>query len=428
MPYWSIITFIFTLVITALWVKPWKLQIKSFKLISLLMIDSFAFYKFINLNYYKIFALFHVKSFLFKKSQISFFSIFLIFFSFLSGIIFITLFPDLNDPSSNSLFSSSYIRIFRYQFTFISTLTFAYVLYCNLKDEKLDGIGKTFIFIGYLLALGSYIECFLNIDIYHFLTSGRELLYGTHGLWRTRGFSYEPRGASQALAACIAATTLFSNKKNFFTSIIFFMPALILSASTSGLILLIIAFTFITLISWIQKKPDLIYKVIFATFLFAFLFVINPNQNKYVEQMERRSFLLKGRQNNITSLIINKFEVYDAAYLNMLTHRPYFFIFGTGSGLAGIASQEFILEKDKSIYKGGSALPHMGFVYLIGQFGLPITILLIFLAFYKNSMICLLKKESCFILLLAILSLFQAHYFLPFFYVLIFNNLSKYKS
>lgn len=420
----------FLLFVSALFIKPWKKEISSTNLLLLIFIDSFSLAKLFNLNFYKIFAIFRIKYFIKADNKTKQITVFLLCFTFLSGLIFITLNPETKDPLSSAVLNFPFIRILRQLFTLLTTFIIGYEVFLKLKSEPIDKFAKPFILIGLIISVGIFIEILFKIDLYAFFTGGRQLLYGID-YDRARGFSYEPRGAAQVLSFCLITLVLFTKFKKCFFYIIFFSLALLFTKSFSGFIVLSVLY-FITLLRSIILKDILILKkTLFAISTFALFFFVFLHLEMLQSNIKERSYVFNNNSisnnynnsisNNYLDNFINRFEVFDAAYLNFLKNEPVYLPIGTGGGMGGFASQKYILKKDLYIFPSGtSSLPLMGFVYLISQFG--IIIALIFFLFLIKLLSQFKNINSFYFSLIIIFFLFQYYYMLSLVISIIFLN------
>lgn len=434
-------------ILTLIWINPVK-EIKSpLKLLSLLLIDSLAFTTGFNLNFYKIYGILNLRHFNNLSRQIKLFISFISFFTLLSGFFFIYVHPELKDPISPSLLNEPIIRIFRNLFTIVSTIGFSLLIFNCLCTQS---IRKIFIHcetICILLAIGIYIEVFFKIPLWGYLTGGNHLVYGTE-YFRAKGFSFEPRGAAQVICLCLTATIFFSNRLRFYIINIFSMPALFFTSSMSGFAIIIAVYALIFVRSLFIKPSFLTKRAALSLAFFSFLFVVFLKMGFLSSNMRERSYVFNGHQINKSLnnsnldpnrfyntynqnffskqyyLLINRLEVFDAAYLNFLYHEPMFLFTGTGSGMGGFASQKYVLEKDIGLFpNGSSALPLMGGVFIVSQFGIIITFILIYL--FLRSFNLYRSNHNFFIFLLLIMFLLQYYYFLCLFFALIIYLIHK---
>lgn len=405
-------------IICTLIVRPWKQPIKPKFAIPLVLIDALSWSSTFNLNFYKLYGFFSLKmhSQIPRKTKI--FLVALIGYSFLSGLLLIALYPDLRDPLSSSTFSLPIFKMLRNQFTICTTILFSACIYLNLKKDKIENVFKPLEWVGIIIAVGIYIEVFFKFNLMEFLSGWNNLVYGTQ-YFRARGFSYEPRGAAQVLAFCLTYSVLFSKKWMFLALQVLGSAALFYTLSISGIILTTAVYSFIILKSISSKDFSLMKKAILAVFFSTLALYVSTEKGILKNNFKERAYLYStpAEAVTLTDKILNKFEVFDAAYLNFLRHNPKFIILGTGSGLGGIASQKYALQKDYGSFPAGSAsLPLMGGIYLIAQFGIIFGFALIYYTLrnrlFKND------RESIFVTLVVGLFLLQYYYFLSILFAL----------
>lgn len=399
------------------------------------MIDAFSFGVGFNLNYYKIFALVgigHLKPTPFEKKVL----IFLLGFTFASGLMFICIHPELKDPLSDSFLNLPIIRIFRNQFTLITSFILGYFLFLEMKKEDaLNRLLKALEIVGIITSLAIIIEMIFSINLYSIATGTDSVKYGSMSYGseylRAKGIAYEPRGAAQVLTASLLAVICHSSYKKFFPLIILFCVALLNTYSFSGMVMSFTLMGIVFLRSLLVKDLKVALKGILALLVLTIgVFVFMKKNEVLQKNIKLRSFVYEKPApvaHNTENPIINRLEVFDAAYVNFLFHEPFFLPFGTGSGMAGFASQKYVLEKDKWDFPNGStAAPLMGAVFLISQFGIVVSLGMVIVAI--KGLIFTRDNKKFFSLILVLLFLLQYYYYFVFFIAVFIMQLNEQRN
>lgn len=363
----------------------------------LLLIDALSFNAVFNLNFYKIFALESITSKAFWKNHVTKILAFLFLYSAFIAIASHLFFPTLSPPDEKGFLNLVVIRILRNQATLLLELGFAYTIFKAFsKPQGTEKFLNSIILVGYLMVIGMLIELVFRIDLYSFLSGGRELVFGQKDYFRLRGLAYEPRGAAQVLSLAIFSLAIQREKIFFYGSSLIFLIFLFLTYSISGAIIAMSLMILLLLSSIFFRDKKLLKKTIFLIFASTLLFFLFQRTSQLNTQLNNKSFILRNEHatNGHTTLIdklIAKFEVLDSSYLNFLKNNPYFLLSGAGSGMGGILSQNFILPRDRGIFpNGASGVPLMGIWYYHSQFGLVGYIILLY---FLTKTIPLLRKK-----------------------------------
>ncbi|MFY7994470.1 MAG: hypothetical protein ACOVP4_14325 [Bacteriovoracaceae bacterium] len=420
-------------ILCTVWVKPWEKEIKSEKLLTILCIDALSFSSFFSLNFYKIYALFRLP-FTYREltSKQKIFGVLFIGLSLMSGLLFLAFSPSEELWMSGVSFSdSNAFRMLRNQFSLLTNFLFGYELYKQIENEGKERFLKSFNKVAIILAIGILLEVIFKIDLYALFSGGRELLYSVH-YDRARGFAFEPRGASLLLVVALFSNLLFSvSNLNFFSVSIMLMLGTFFSKSLSSTFVACVLALFLFYYLVYTKKMKFLIRLFFY-----FSFVLTSLQfnffSNYTDHIKHK-VEIQDRQYSSSNYesIASKFEIHEAAYLNFVLNNPIYAITGSGGGLSGVASREYILPRDRPVFpKGSTSLPLVGAIYFFAQYGIfSIGLLLIIFSFLKDWS----SDGKVFLNLILITAGIQIFYFLPFvvcccFFVLAQKSIFETKS
>ncbi len=233
---------------------------------------------------------------------------------------------------------------------------------------------KALLFSGIFVISGILLEHIFQFDFYHFFTSDNHGL--AYGFIRTHGFSYEPRGASQALAYSIFVFLIYGNIKVYQKWILctFAVMAMYMTTSSTGILMLFAGLALLLLIHLTIAKQQIrpflqaIAPFVLALIIGSIVVLFNSQHPKVIEWKEN----ISERDYLVTATNIPEhFEVFDGTAINFFMHHPRHLIFGTGPGLVSIAASPYIIERDKATWTNRiDPLPHMGAVLLIANSGI----------------------------------------------------------
>lgn len=407
-------------ILCTIWVKPWTKEIKSEKLLTILCIDALSFSSFFSLNFYKIYALFRIP-FTYKeltREQRLFGALFM-GLALLSGLLFLGISPSEELwPSGVSFIESNLFKMLRNQFSLLTNFLFGYEIYKQIKLEGGKRFLKSFNIVTSIITLGILVEVIFKIDLYATLSGGRELLYSIN-YDRARGFAFEPRGASLLLVIAFFSNLLLTQKGlYFFLSSVVCAIGFYFSKSLSSIAIACTLFAILSFYAIIAKKLNILMRLLVSLVSIILILTQFHLTESYAEHIKNRVDFQKAEHIQITpetkksEIIASKFEIHEASYVNFVLNHPIFAFTGAGSGLAGVASKNYILPRDRGIFpKGSTSLPLMGAIYFFGQYGLfsigLLTLILIFLKDWKDDYKVVLN-------LIIITAGIQISYFLPF--------------
>jgi len=304
------------------------------------------------------------------------------------------------------------------------TPIFFFTLLASRKELSIKRTIRGFIqgfYIGSIfLMLGIVAEILFSLDLYSLLTRGVQML----NEYRPRGLSYEPRGASQTLV-CAILLLLYSEIKAFYKALLYLiliLSAFYLTFSFTGFILLLVG----VIISLLYKSL-LLFKnrikfevfcneffVIAVTYFVifsppAFLAKKVPNDSTKMQQAEhikQRSYVFGNnvsydlsslkQDKSVIGRIVRKLEIFDAASLNFMLNNPVFIAFGSGPGMVSIPASNYILERDKKLYKVDkiTSIPQMGIFSILGDGGLVyLSLWLVILMHLRKKIFELLTRD-----------------------------------
>ena len=422
---------IISFILCTLWVKPWRTNIASYKLLTLLFVDALSFSSMFSLNFYKIYTLMRSKRLLADMNrEHKIYGLCFLGISFVSGIVFVSTSPsfDLFTFDSSPL-DSIFFRMMRNQFSLLTFFLFGYELYKQLKLEGWNTFFNGLIFVGYVITIGIAIEVFFKIDLFKMFAGGRDLLFSVH-YDRARGFSFEPRGASIVLTLVFVANLFFARRINFILNVLVFSFGIMLTKAFSGLIVMCLLLSITLCYGFILKNGLLLRRILYSSIVLVMTLFLGSHYIDFETHLRKRSFVYKNidseniKNPSLYFNFVSKFEVHDSSYLNFLGHYPAYLFTGTGSGLAGVASQKYVLDKDRESYPDGSkALPLMGAIYLLSQYGIFSIFFLVAVLANLNSW----RPEGKIIFnLILITAGLQQHFLMPFVVCSGFFFLSEY--
>lgn len=235
--------------------------------------------------------------------------------------------------------------------------------------EALDWVRKGF-FIGFaLVCAGAFLEKMLGFDFYHFFTGGRAFLDPL----RMRGFSYEPRGLSQACAYGLLLLPLMLQRwwQRLAAGLLLFVSGFVLSSSMTGAVTLVGGA--VALFSTYQLLNQANLKVFLKAFvglvgIITVLIGITFMSSAWIAA--ENHYLNRLYVFSPNTDFISRLEVFDAAAANFFKHHPERIVVGTGPGLVYLSASDYVMEKDASFWNNGfSALPHMGAILVISNCG-----------------------------------------------------------
>lgn len=353
----------------------------------IIIIDSFSYAGAATLNFYKIFPWIYLKELIREKGVVRQL-LYLLFASFLMGVVFIALNSNITNPMGANFFRSPIIKVLRNQFTLWS-----YVLssYWMLKTFQVVGGKKFFKLLIYLMiviAIGIIISGALEYDFYNILTGSFTNLQAP-GYFRSKGFMFEPRGAALSLAILLPYVLFIRSNKVFTLLGLALVYALFRTLSISGIYSAIILMTCSCIFSLFLFQDRVFFikrffiMLSFMAITFSVFYYSPTTLGKFFRgNLGDRSFVIEGgRIGQFTpppgrppvrfEKFVSHFECFDAAYLNFVFQNPIYAVFGVGSGLGGVASQKYFLMKDYALFPNGSdSLPLVGAVFALAQFGL----------------------------------------------------------
>lgn len=269
-----------------------------------------------------------------------------IFFSFISPWENTTLFDRVN---------ASYIRGAKQVLTNISE--FSLVIYLAIYSTHIDNLKKLtqFYFLaGIICLIGIYLETILKVDFFQFFTNGRSMIIPG----RARGFTFEPRAASQYMAylTLYVLVAPYLKRKQKLIVFPFIILAFFLSMSLTGVLVLLIGILIYLALSLLYNKK--VFKLVLGSSLivtFLSIMFYLPNKKMIDTHLKYRSYPLT------KSRFIEKFEYADYAALEFLSKNPMYLIFGAGTGQSVIATSKYKKAYSKNKFsKGYTYLPFMG--------------------------------------------------------------------
>ncbi len=358
------------------------------------MLDIFSYQKFFNISSFKIagilfifWSIFNIRE-IFKTvigKLICLYSCYLI----LSFIFFVLISPwPVENIETLSTMGLTFWKGARQLVTQLGEMGIIAYLGHLFKDEDLVNFSIKALFTACVVAaIGVILERFLVFDFFNFVTHGRALLLET----RFRGFNYEPRAAAQTIVYGILLAMIYQSLNIYVRVLasVTLLIALVFAVSTTGWILLvsgvfisfilIIFFAVLKKISW--NRSYYISCAAFIIFGFLLLFVgasylgLEKQQNAIKENYKARSYVINDKS------LLNKFEVFDAAALNVYVHNPKYLFFGVGTGQMSFLSRNYVIARDAPIWNNLATiewLPTTGFVLLLANGG--VVLLLIFVS------------------------------------------------
>lgn len=317
--------------------------------------------------------------------------------------------------TSFSYFEISTLRGFKQIGTNLSEFSLIIILGSMLKGEKdIKFTLKAFLFCGFFSLLGIFLEKLFFFDFFHFFTGGHELSISD----RMRGFSFEPRAASQYMAyfiLFILTYTGLSKKLMAFSLAIAFL-GFFLANSMSGFLILGCGIMFLLLVSYILNHPrkGFLATIIGASVVLLLVFFQTPMSKDIKKYLSHRTYVFTEKD------FIQRFEHADAAAVNFFYTHPEYLLTGIGAGQAALVTTPYQLEKSHPWFKEGfTYLPFMGIILDLANGGLVligVKLMIIFIGArsilgrnWKNDN---LKKEIFIIsILFTTLYFLQARYF-----------------
>lgn len=238
------------------------------------------------------------------------------------------------------------------------------------NNKNIQWGAKVLLTLGIVCALSILLEWVTNIDFFHFFTNGRELLLPD----RARGFTFEPRAASQYMAyfllfLLIIPTSLYIKLISALLAIAGFIAA----KSMTGIIILISGaiLTFIILFVLSRNKIKIASK--FGLLILVTIVISIINYKNFEEHVRYRLYFLNETK------FENRFEHADYGAVSFLKNNPQSIIFGVGTGQSALVTSKYKKRRGKISFPDGyTYLPFMGVVLDIINGGLA----LLFWKFY----------------------------------------------
>lgn len=337
-------------------------------------------------------------------------------------IVFAFIFPWENTTNFTRL-DVSYLRGIRQLFTSFTELSLIIYLARQFADKEMMKFGtKSFLVSGLICAIGIYFEKIFHFDFFHFFTQGRELQM----LDRMRGFTFEPRAASQYMAVLLLYILFYIEERLLirFTLGLITLIAFWFTNSMSGLVLLAGgAFLSLALVGSLGTKSQRLQGA--GAFILIVLiygvFLVTPLAEDHLSHLFSRAYIATG------NTIVQKFEIADSAVVNYFIHNPWHLIAGVGTGQASIATSPYLLDHWKASFPDGlSYLPFMGVTLILSNGGvIAITLLVVavIFSFYGGKSNQRIPNHLLlFSLILLGLFFIQARYFHIFALALIFST------
>lgn len=363
-------------VLTVLAVKPWKKVLDLNALIFLLFVDALTFRVVFLLSFYKLICLLRLPITFsdFKKTKQKCYLMPFMAFFVCVPVIFALIHVGNADTSVfhiNILNNNSYFAVLTNFISLLSIVLFSYEIHKSIRNGGQLSVGALNI-ISLVLAVGVVFEFYTRIDIYHFFTGGGAMpLSDVYN--RPRGFSFEPRGAVQALAILLGAQLLLNYKKSFYAMVPLIFFGAFLPVSLSGLVIGAFVLCACTVYFIVSRNKVGLIKILYVC-VFGFLIYNICGRAGYMQtHLNDRIYLIQAldgsEQDSLLFKIAYRLELNDGAYVNFLNNNPEFWIVGTGV-MSSNATKKWVLYKDRNFNESYIGNPFMGSLFLQSMFGI----------------------------------------------------------
>jgi hypothetical protein len=269
-----------------------------------------------------------------------------------------------------------------------------------LRTGRPDRIIKWFVGATSIAALGSVVQLVSGLDLYYLVTGLEPLDLAN----RMRGLNYEPRGLGLVATYGFALTlAIFARSRSpkWLLLILLHVAAIALSVSTSCLFAA--GAGALTLLLFDRPSRGLVAAFVFVVLIVVMLFQPALAETSWGENWiyEVHSRLTTDKPGsapgNFLESVALRMDLFDASAFLFLAARPVHFLVGTGPGLIGLASTDFVPQAAvwNLVWQGGEGLntvPHTGLLRELSDAG-AIGLILLFI-FVRSSLSALLRLQG----------------------------------